>query len=438
MLCWIALADSLGYNLLVNVLPVLADSNDPLRFSGADTISSGTAYSIFQFAFCFGVAVFPPFVGRWSDRWGRRPLFVACLIFSSLSYYVQSISESFWSFVAARFVCGVSGCLRPLAIAYISDMVTDNSLRSKFITSLSLLSAVAVGFGPALGAHMLEMDRGFPFLCMCFMTLSCIALVLLYLPEIKEKRFLMSAPTSPTGTKGKCPKGNKFVWIYRYLLALGFSTYFMGMAAASGFPLSLKDNFGLDPVKAGLCSLADGPLLFISNFMFMKYLTTLSAGCKASIVASGSFGLIALVPATVAMNSLVPFLILKYSTSIGGPIVFSAIAQTMMGVCPQNVCGSYAGLLTFFHGAGRLTATALVGPLFNSNSALVYFIVAGTGVLSAVIFWLLHRDLSNVLGKQELKTPFLSPRERDEPISRQLSILYPGTPSGQVGMLAMD
>ena len=430
ILCCISLLDSLGYNLFLNVLPVLADPNDPLHFVGGEDIPSGTAYSIFQFAFCFGVALFPPFLGRLSDRVGRRPLLLFALSVLGIGYYVQSIAERFWIFSAARLLCGFSGCLRPLAIAYIVDMVREDSLRNKLITSLSLLSAFAVGFAPALGAHLLLLGKGYPFLFMSVFTLINIFSTYLFLPESKEKRISPSMPPTPTNTHIRKPC--KFQWTYRYLLFLGFTTYFMAMAAASAFPLSLKEQFQLDPLRAGLCSLADGPLIFLSNFFFMHRLTTLSSGCKASIIAASSFCLIALVPLVVASNNLGLFLILKYSTSIGGPIVFSAIAQTMMGVCPQNVCGSYAGMLTCVHGAGRLTATALVGPLFHRNSSSVYQIVAITGAVSAIVFSLLYKDLKKTLSQTQLKTPLLSRTDDDStpPMSRTISLMYPPTPSG--------
>jgi MFS family permease len=442
ILCCISLSDSLGYNLLVNVLPVLSDRSDPLHYIGADNLSSGFAYSIFQFTFCFGVAVFPPFVGRWSDQVGRRPMLLISLSILSLSYFVQGLSSSFWMFTGARILSGVSGCLRPLAIAYIADMVTEDCLRSKLITSLSLLTAFAVGFGPALGAHLLGLNRGYPFVFMSGITAFCFVLTFFLLPEIKNARVSLSVPVTPRSSKSRKP--NKFRWSYRYLLTLGFSTYFMAMAAASSFPLSLKEQFKLDPFHAGLCSLMDGPLIFLSNFFFMHYLTTLSSGCKASILAAASFGLIALVPTAIEAEALIPFLLLKYTTSIGGPIVFSAIAQTMMGVCPQNVCGSYAGLLTFFHGAGRLFATAIVGPLFHFNSAYVYYAVAWVGVVSAILFVVLYRDLLRTLGMLSLKTPLLTPRDDEAfgpspPLSRSLSLLYPGTPAeGNVNILARD
>lgn len=438
ILCLVSLVDSLGFNIFVNILPVLADPSNPLHFDGAWTLNQGYAYSILQFSFCLGVAIFPPFVGRWSDRIGRRPLLLWCLTLLSISYFLQGCVETFWAFSAVRMVAGVSGCLRPLAIAYIADMVTDDCLRSKLITSLSLLSAVAVGFGPALGAHLVGMNRSYPFIFMGSASSVCIILVVFMLPEVKLQRVTLSTPTSP-----RYPlKRNKFVSTYRYLLALGFSTYFMAMVAASAFPLSLKDAFSLDPFPAALCSIADGPLIFVSNFVFMHYLTTLSSGCKASIMASAGFVLIAFVPETTAMQSLPCFLSLKYLTSITGPIVFSAIAQTMMTVCPKSVCGSYAGLLTFFHGAGRLTATAIVGPIFHRSPATVYLIVAATGAVSATVFTLLYRELGRTISRVELKNPLLSTDSEHAtmaPMSRQLSLLYPGTPAGgEFRLLAKD
>jgi MFS family permease len=333
-----------------------------------------------------------------------------------------------------RIFAGVSGCLRPLAIAYIADMFSEDGRRCKAITSLTLLSAIAVGFGPTLGAHLLEMDRSYPFYFMGGMSFLSLILVLLLLPETKTSKVILSIPNTP-----RCGLNRRrYIWTYRYLLALGFTTYFGAMLAAIAFPLSLKDDFHLDPVPAAICSIADGPLIFLSNFLFMQYLTTMSRGCKASLIASASFLLVALVPMMVDMSSLPGFLALKYSTSISGPIVFSAIPQTMMTVCPRNVCGSYAGLLIFYHGVGRLAATGVVGPLYHFDPASVYFLVASMGGISALLFLLLGHDLRKSKTPEDLGFAFLS--ESSESVaSCQLSLLYPGTPAGgEVRIIARD
>lgn len=436
VLCVIALLDSLGYNLFVNVLPVIVDVNDPLHYDGVESINPGFGYSVLQFTFCLGAAMFPPFFGRWSDHTGRRPILIGTLVLLMTAYGIQALTQSFWVLAAARFVGGVSGCLRPLAIAYIADMVSIEHMRCRLISSLSLLGALAVGLGPALGAHLVVIQRSYPFMFMSIASGVCVVLAVLFLPEPT----LTDSPR-PVRVVPLCAREpKKFVKIYKFLVILGFATYFMAMAAASAFPLSLKEEFLLDPFKAGLCSVIDGPLIFASNFFFMKYLTSLSSATKVSVLAAALFSLIALVPVATASASLVPFLMLKYLTSLAGPIVFSAIPQTMINLCPQNVCGSYAGLLTCFNGAGRLTATALVGPIFHKNPSIVYNTVAVMGIISSVLFALLYRELSSVIGRVELKTPLLSCVDGEpQPISRQLSILYSGTPTaGQVSLLARE
>ena len=426
VLCSLALLDSLGYTLLVNVLPVMTDESDPLHLNGMDGVSAGSAYSVLQFTFCLGVTVFPPFAGRFSDGIGRRPLLLWCLAAVAAAYCLQAITLSFWTFALLRLMCGISGCLRPLAIAYIADMAHDERTRCRWISSLSLASAFSVGLGPAVGAQLIGMDRRYPFAFMAAFATACFLLTYVLLPEVHKPHLL-----SPLHAPPPCGKSKRFMSIYRYLLALGFLTYFMAMTAAIAFPLSLKESFGMDPFTASLCSIVDGPLIFLSNLMFMQHLGSLSRASKASILAAAAFGLIALVPSTTNTGSLALFLLLKYSTSIAGPIIFSSIPQTMVSVCPLGSCGKVVGFLTFSHGAGRLTATALVGPLYSHNSAMVYDIVAWSGGVSALLFLFLLRRLESTIGVVELRTPLMvSGCEGTYPISRQMSLLYPDAPMG--------
>jgi hypothetical protein len=103
----------------------------------------------------------------------------------------------------------------------------------------------------------------------------------------------------------------------------------------------------------------------------------------------------------------------------------------MISSCPKRACGKYTGLLTGCHGAGRLTATAIVGPLFSRNPSFVYDVVAVTGLVSAIVFALLYRQLESTVSVEELKTPLNNiKREPSMPLSRQLSMMIPATPSG--------
>ena len=423
----VALMDSLGYTLLVNVLPCMVDVSDPLHYQGVEAMNGGAAYSLLQFSFVFGATVFPAFIGRLSDKQGRRSMLLICLAVVACAYFFQAACQNVWSLAAARFLSGVSGGLRPVAIAYLADAVEVECDRCKLVTSLSFVSAISVGLGPAFGAHLAGLDRSYPFLFVGGASIFCFFLVFMFLPETKE--FGSDWPTFDSDTGTSHP--TRFGAIYRLLVVLGFITYFMAMTASIAFPLTLKESFQLSPLSAGLCSVFDGPLIFFSNFLFMNKFTTLSKACKASVVASLLFCLIWLVPDSADAGSFATFLSLKYVTSLAGPIVFCAIPQTIISICPNRVCGRFAGLITCCHGAGRLAATLIVGPIFEANPALVYHIVAISGAVSAGVFFALHHRLENALGKVELRTPLMTPLGRTyrSSLSRSLSMMYPVTPS---------
>ncbi len=415
ILCYVALVDSFGYTLLVNILPAMVDPNDPLYFTGISSIAGdGAAYALLQFSFVLGATIFPPAFGYISDQKGRRFTLSVLLTLLAFAYWRLSHIASLAGFLLLRLLSGVTGGLRPVAIAYIADMVRDECARGRLVSSLSLLAAFSVGFGPSIGAHLAKLDRSYPFLFMSGLALLGLIAVNIFLPEIPKIEFPKSRSRKPSvftaipWSVGNSISARQYASTYRLLLILGFSTYFMAMMGALAFPLSLKDAFGFDPITAGFCSIGDGPLIFFSNLMFMnRFSHSLSVACKASAVACTSFILIHFVPVAASDQSLPFFLALKYLTSAAAPIAFCAIPQILINICPLSSCGAKTGILTATHGAGRLLATALVGPLFSLNPEIVYNTIAVTGIISALVFYKLHGSLTKLIGKEGIETPLL-------------------------------
>lgn len=415
ILCYVALIDSFGYTLLVNVIPSMVDPNDPLFFAGVSSIASvGTSYTLLQFSFVLGGTVFPPCFGYISDKTGRRLTLCVLLAVLSLVYWRLSRVSSLTGFLLLRLLSGVTGGLRPVAISYIADMVKNECTRGRLVSSLSLVAAFSVGLGPSIGAQLAKIDKSYPFLFMSGLALIGLVMVTILLPETPKLDATWSRSRKPSihssilYSFGDSVSSRQYASTYRLLLILGFSTYFMAMMGAVAFPLSLKDSFGFDPITAGLCSIGDGPLIFVSNLMFMnRFSHSLSVACKASAVACLSFVLIHFVPITTSIDSLPLFLSLKYLTSAAAPIAFCAIPQILINICPLSSCGAKTGVLSASHGAGRLLATALVGPLFSLNPGFVYSTVAVTGVVSAVVFLVLHSSLTQLIGKEGITTPLL-------------------------------
>lgn len=114
-------------------------------------------------------------------------------------------------------------------------MISEKILRCRLVTSLSLISgAFSVGLRPALGAHLVERNRQYPFFFVAGAAGACVLLVFFLLKEARRPELLLPC------TNARVSQGNsKFGPIYRYVHIFGFSTYFMSMTASIAFFLSL-------------------------------------------------------------------------------------------------------------------------------------------------------------------------------------------------------
>lgn len=132
-----------GFGVVIPILPILS------RNFGATALQTGlllSVYSLMQF-------LFSPFWGRLSDRLGRRPILLFCLLGETLSYILFAWARSLeWLFVA-RILAGFFGASLSTASAYISD-ITPKHERSKGMALIGAAFGLGFVFGPALGGGL--------------------------------------------------------------------------------------------------------------------------------------------------------------------------------------------------------------------------------------------------------------------------------------------
>lgn len=83
----------------------------------------GSLFSILQF-------LNSPIFGAASDVYGRRPMIVLSLIGSTMSYVIWAISDSFYLFLVARIIAGLSEANVSISTAVIADLKSPKA-RSK-------------------------------------------------------------------------------------------------------------------------------------------------------------------------------------------------------------------------------------------------------------------------------------------------------------------
>jgi DHA1 family tetracycline resistance protein-like MFS transporter len=132
----IVLIDLLGLTVIIPLMPLYAAS------FGADPLIIGllgAAYPVMQF-------IGAPFLGRLSDRFGRKPILVISQLGTFIGFLVLGLANSLWLLFLARIVDGISGANISTAQAAITDS-TNEKTRTQ---GLGLLGA-AFGLGFIIG-----------------------------------------------------------------------------------------------------------------------------------------------------------------------------------------------------------------------------------------------------------------------------------------------
>lgn len=246
-----------GFGVIIPIIPLLA------RDFGADSFQIGlllSSYSLMQF-------LFSPFWGKVSDRLGRRPVLLGCLIGESFSYVVFAWARQLeWLFVA-RIMAGFFGASISTASAYISD-VTSAKERSKGMALIG--AAFGLGFlvGPALGGGMAilgghisaapHFNTSFAALFVAVLCVANAAFGFKYLKEsltLKKADSVTDAVAAVTAKKGRFEQ--LFGYLHRPLIGPLMTVFFLSSLAMSTMEATLvllagdRFHWGLREVSFG-------------------------------------------------------------------------------------------------------------------------------------------------------------------------------------------
>lgn len=135
----------------------------------------GSLFSLLQ-------AIASPFIGRLSDKYGRRTALLASMMGNILSVLLWVAAVDFRTFLASRVVGGLSEGNVQIATAIASDISDENS-RGATMALIGACFSIAFTFGPALGAFLSSIATvaANPFATAAGVSLFLIVLETLYL-----------------------------------------------------------------------------------------------------------------------------------------------------------------------------------------------------------------------------------------------------------------
>jgi DHA1 family tetracycline resistance protein-like MFS transporter len=148
--------DVIGIAIIMPVLPTY------LRELTGDSISEAAidggwlllVYAGMQF-------LFAPFIGNLSDRFGRRPVLLACILTFAIDNLICALATSYWMLFVGRVLAGISGASFGTA-AYIADVSTDET-RAKNFGLMGIAFGTGFALGPVVGGLLGEFGPRVPF-----------------------------------------------------------------------------------------------------------------------------------------------------------------------------------------------------------------------------------------------------------------------------------
>lgn len=388
-LCWLAMVLD-GFDLVVlgAVIPTLLKSKD-LGFDPAGATLAATLSLV-------GVGLGALFIAPLSDRFGRKRLLVACVLWFSLFTLAVTVAPNVAVFSAFRLLAGVGlGACLPAALAYMNDFAPASSAARATTRTMTGYHAGAVV--TSLLALALIPNWRAVFVIGGIAGLVLAPILWFRLPDTTVDRLAVGAPVGEQVAAGAPASAAKPG--FRVLLRKPYPLIAAGIAAASFMGLLLV--YGLNTwlptlmASAGYSMSSSLALLFILNLGAVAGL--LLAGWLADRHGTKRitllwFGLAAVLLALLSLK-LQNELLLDLAVFVTGVFVFSAqvlVYAWVSQLFPRELTGTALGFSAGVGRVGAILGPAVTGALVAGGIAYPWgfyvFALAAVAALAALLF----------------------------------------------------
>ncbi len=283
------LIDKIGSSIIIPVLPFLVGQfRDDALTLGLLTAS----FSVAQF-------LATPIIGALSDRHGRRPVMLVCILGTTVAYSLFGIAGSLWVIYLSRLIDGATGGVPATAQAYIADVSAPKDRAKNFgITG----AAFGLGFtlGPALGGFLANYSLELPIFIAAFLALLNFIWGCLSLPESlpveKRQPKLAIKDFNPIAQLNRMFRKPEL----RGLLLCFFLFNFIFTGFSSVFVLFLNKRFDWGPSQAAMVFVLIGVVSTVVQGGLIRKLVPKYGEAKLAVtglaLVAVAFGLTLLIP----------------------------------------------------------------------------------------------------------------------------------------------
>jgi MFS family permease len=226
----------LGLGIIVPVLPLYA------KTLGANGFWLGAIFA----GFAISRSVFMPFVGRLSDKTGRKTFISAGLLLYGLSCLGFIYATDYITLLCVRILQGFcSAMIVPIAQAYVGEIAPPERVGS-YMGQFNVAIFCGMGFGPFIGGCIHDyFGMNADFILMGLMCAVSFMLVVMFLPPAKKEQSLHKTEPLAYGALLKLRQVQGILW-FRFINA------FLRGSVMSFLPILGSSMLGLNGFQIGL------------------------------------------------------------------------------------------------------------------------------------------------------------------------------------------
>ena len=372
----------IGMGIIIPIIPIYVEQ------MGVTGIWIGILFAVYS-----GIRVLmAPFIGRLSDRKGRKPLLLAGLILVVVASLGYIWANTIWQLVLVRMVHGAAGgMIFPIAMSYVGDLSPEGK-EGTWMGYFSATVFIALGVGPLLGGVLTE-NFG---MTVTFATMSCLGflsllLTVLLLPESRAKQAVDKARIS---FRAMLSSGMiQGLFGYRMTLEAGWGAYIGFISILAGVHL------GLSASQIGILLTANILLSSVMMILFGRIADKVNK--KGMIVVSGlvTAASLAAMPLAGGFWSL---LALNIFAGIVGAAEYPPASALVITEGRRFGMGSTVAVMTMSTSLGMVIGPLMGGVILDAVDVNASFYSAGgimaLGVVLFVCLTRRHHDSNDVGG----------------------------------------
>lgn len=123
-----------------------------------------------------------PFLGRLSDRFGRRPVIIVAAFGAAVGMTLFGVGGALWVLLLARVIQGTTAGDLPALFAYLAD-ITPPEKRAQRFGILGALSGIGTMIGPAVGGLLAAISVNLPVFVTAGVSFVIAVVAIFLLPE---------------------------------------------------------------------------------------------------------------------------------------------------------------------------------------------------------------------------------------------------------------